>query len=142
MTELRGDGDFALEPVGPDLDGQLWVQHLHRDRAVVLLVLGQVDRGHTAAAKLSLDAVAAGERGAKLFVRFHRGCPNGSSLAYSRHRSGATLLSMDQRTPQPVATMAPPPDAEERQRRLDRMKRTATGLLAIAAALVWRQREN
>jgi uncharacterized membrane-anchored protein YjiN (DUF445 family) len=43
---------------------------------------------------------------------------------------------MTQPTPSPtLATMAPPPDAAERQRRLDRMKRTATGLLAVMAAI-------
>src|SRR6188472_4827337 len=45
---------------------------------------------------------------------------------------------MDAPTPTPTpspATLQPPPDAEERQRRLDRMKRTATGLLAVMAAV-------
>ena len=47
---------------------------------------------------------------------------------------------MEPQTPSPPplqshATLQPPPDAEERQRRLDRMKRTATGLLAVMAAV-------
>jgi uncharacterized membrane-anchored protein YjiN (DUF445 family) len=41
---------------------------------------------------------------------------------------------MDAPTPSP-ATLQPPPDAAERQQRLDRMKRTATGLLAVMAAV-------
>jgi uncharacterized membrane-anchored protein YjiN (DUF445 family) len=45
---------------------------------------------------------------------------------------------MDAPTPTPTpspATLQPPPDAAERQQRLDRMKRTATGLLAVMAAV-------
>ena len=51
-------------------------------------------------------------------------------------RAGATLVGMDAQTPSPSpATLQPPPDAAERQQRLDRMKRTATGLLAVMAAV-------
>jgi hypothetical protein len=34
------------------------MEHLERDRPVVLEVLGEVDRGHPSAAELALDAVA------------------------------------------------------------------------------------
>jgi len=57
-----GDGlDLAEEALGPDDRGQLWAHHLDRDFAIVLEVLGQVDRGHAALAELPLDAVAVGE---------------------------------------------------------------------------------
>ena len=47
---------------GPSACSQLGVQHLERDRPVVLQVAGEVDRGHAAAAELALDAVAVAER--------------------------------------------------------------------------------
>src|SRR3954453_20478875 len=37
--------------------------------------------------------------------------------------------------PPSATTLQPPPDAAERQQRLDRMKLTATGLLAVMAAV-------
>ena len=59
----RGDSlDLAQEPLGPDDGGELGAQDLDRDLAVVLQVLGQVDRGHAALAELPLDAVMLGER--------------------------------------------------------------------------------
>ena len=48
---------------GPMVGGQLRPQHLHRDLAVVLEVLGEVDRGHAPLAQLPLEAVAVGEGG-------------------------------------------------------------------------------
>jgi hypothetical protein len=39
------------------------MQHLDRDRAVVLEARSETDRGHTARAKLTLDAVAIGQGG-------------------------------------------------------------------------------
>ena len=44
---------------GPDDRSQLRLQHLERDLALVLQVVGQVDRGHPALAELALDAIAA-----------------------------------------------------------------------------------
>jgi hypothetical protein len=36
------------------------MQHLERDRPIVLEVLGEVDGGHAASAELSADRIAAG----------------------------------------------------------------------------------
>ena len=61
VLEPGGEADLALEPVGAERGGQLGVQHLERDRAVVLEVLGQVDRGHAAAPELAVERVAVGQ---------------------------------------------------------------------------------
>ena len=58
MLEPGGEPDLALEALGAERGGQLGVEHLERDRAVVLEVLGQVDRGHAAAPELALERVA------------------------------------------------------------------------------------
>ena len=58
--------DFPGEPLGPDGGGQLGSQHLDRDLARVLQVLGEIDRGHAPLAQLPLEAVAVGERGGEL----------------------------------------------------------------------------
>ena len=61
-----GDGpDLAQESLGADHGRQLRPQHLDRDLAIVLEVLGEVHRRHAALAQLPLDAVAVGERGGK-----------------------------------------------------------------------------
>ena len=47
---------------GPSSDAQLGPEHLDRHLAAVPEVVGQVDRGHPAAAELAEDGVAVGER--------------------------------------------------------------------------------
>ena len=64
MLEPRGELDLAEEAVGPERHGQLGVQHLERDRAVVLEVAGEEDGRHPAAAELALEGVA----GAQAFL--------------------------------------------------------------------------
>ena len=59
-----GDGlDLAEEPLGADHRRELRPQHLDRDLAVVLQVLGEIHRRHAALPQLPLDAVAVGEGG-------------------------------------------------------------------------------
>ena len=60
VLEVGGGLDLAQEPLGADDRGQLGPQHLDRDLAVVLEVLGEVDGGHAALAELALEAVAVG----------------------------------------------------------------------------------
>jgi len=59
MLETRGGLDLYDEAVGAEDGGELGLQHLERDPAVVLEVLGEVNGGHAAGAELALDAVAA-----------------------------------------------------------------------------------
>jgi len=62
VLELCREADLSQKPLGAEHGGKLGPQHLERDRAVVLEISGEVDRGHAAAAKLALDRVAVGER--------------------------------------------------------------------------------
>jgi hypothetical protein len=63
MSELCRDLDLLQEPVGAEHGGELGLQYLDRDLTVVLEVLGEVNCGHPAARKLTLDRVAVGEGG-------------------------------------------------------------------------------
>ena len=61
VLELRRSLDLLHEPVGAEHGGEFGPQHLQRNLAVVLQVLGKIDRGHAAFAESALDAVAVGE---------------------------------------------------------------------------------
>ena len=61
MLQRRDGLDLAQEPLGADHGGELGLEDLDGDLAVVLEVLGEVDRGHAARAELALDAVAVGK---------------------------------------------------------------------------------
>ena len=58
MAEPGGDLDLAQEALGAERGRQLGVEDLERDLAVVPEVLGEVDRGHPAAAELALERIA------------------------------------------------------------------------------------
>ena len=62
MLEPGGEPDLALEALGAERGGELGMEHLERDRAVVPEVLGEVDRGHAPAAELALERVAVPQR--------------------------------------------------------------------------------
>ena len=51
------------EPLGAEDGGQLGLQHLDRDVAVVLEVVGEIHGRHAALAQLALDPVAVGQGG-------------------------------------------------------------------------------
>jgi hypothetical protein len=88
MGEPSGELDLAEEAVGTEDGGQLGPKDLEGDRAVVLEVLGEIDRGHAAAAQLALERVAIGEgRGQAVEVRAHRPRASCSSFA----RASATI---------------------------------------------------
>ena len=61
MLKVGGGLDLREEPARADDCGELGLEHLERDPATVLQVLGEVNRGHATLAELALDAVAAGE---------------------------------------------------------------------------------
>ncbi len=63
MVEPSRSVDLAEEPLRAKRRGQLGPQHLDGDFAMVLQVLGEVDRRHTAATEFTLDRVAVGKRG-------------------------------------------------------------------------------
>ena len=70
VLEPGGEPDLALEPLRAERRGQLRMQHLERDGAVVSEVPGEVDRGHAAAPKLALEAVAVGQGGLERVASF------------------------------------------------------------------------
>ena len=57
MLQPRGEADLALEPLGAERDGQLRMEHLERDRAVVLEVVREKDGGHAPASDLALEGI-------------------------------------------------------------------------------------
>jgi hypothetical protein len=59
MLEVRGRLDLGQKALGSDDGGQLGLQDLEGDLALVLEVLGQVNRSHPALTDLAIDAVAA-----------------------------------------------------------------------------------
>ena len=61
MLQRRRGLDLDDEPLGTENRGQLGLEDLQRDVAVVLEVRGEIDRGHPAGAELALDGVPAGQ---------------------------------------------------------------------------------
>jgi hypothetical protein len=65
VLEAGGELDLPLEPVGPERRGELREEDLEGDRALVLEVLRQVDRGHPAAPERALKRVAVAQAGSQ-----------------------------------------------------------------------------
>jgi len=63
VREAGCDFDLLEKPLRAERRGELRLQHLDGDFAMVLQVLGEVDRRHPPAAELALDCVAVGEGG-------------------------------------------------------------------------------
>ena len=61
VLEVGGGLDLGQEALGADDGGEFGAEDLDGDGAIVLEVVGQVDRGHAALAELALDAVAVGQ---------------------------------------------------------------------------------
>ena len=59
MVEGGRDLDFPEEPLGAERGRKLRAQELEGDETFVLEIAGEVHRGHSAAAQLALDRVAA-----------------------------------------------------------------------------------
>ena len=59
MVQPRGDVDLAEKPLAADGGADVGVEDLDRDPPVVLVVLGQVDRGHPAPAQQASHLVRA-----------------------------------------------------------------------------------
>ena len=61
VLQLRGDADLAEEPLRADGGGDLGIEHLDRDRALVAPVVREVDECHAPAADLPIDDVPVAE---------------------------------------------------------------------------------
>ena len=57
MIESRGELDLPQEALGAEAGREIRMQHLDRDSAIVLAVLGEVHGRHAAAAELAIDRV-------------------------------------------------------------------------------------
>ena len=62
MLQRRRRRDLLHEPLGAEHGGEFGLQHLERDLALVLEVLGEIHGRHAALPELALDAVAIGQR--------------------------------------------------------------------------------
>ena len=62
VIEPSRDLDLAMEAIGADVDGEMRMEDLDGDRAAVLQVVREIDRGHAATADLTLDAIATRKR--------------------------------------------------------------------------------
>ena len=71
MLKPGGEPDLALEAVGAERRGELREQDLQGDRAVMLEVLGQIDRSHPATSERALEHIAVAQ------ARSQRGGPIG-----------------------------------------------------------------
>lgn len=98
VIESSGDADLAQEALVGDRAGEVGVEHLDRDVAVVLEIARQEDGRHATAAELALDRVPARERRLKVRCgerRHHRASlvpiePHGCGDAHPTvHRGGA-----------------------------------------------------
>ncbi len=65
MLERRRRLDLGDEAVGAEDGGQLGLEDLDGDVALVLEIAGEEHRGHATLAQLALQAVAAGQRAAE-----------------------------------------------------------------------------
>ena len=86
MSKVCGDFDLANEAVGTEYRRKLGLQHLDRDWAMVLAVVGKVHGRHPAAAELALDRVPPGEGGADF----------GEHVRHGGARARGTLDDMSQ----------------------------------------------
>ena len=64
-----------MEPLGAEGGDQLGAEHLQRDPAAVLQVLGEVDRRHASPAELALEPVAIRQAACKLLAQVSHSKP-------------------------------------------------------------------
>ena len=62
MLQAGGQLDLAKEPLATERLRQIGTQHFDCDFAIVLVVVGEVDRGHPARSELALESIVIGER--------------------------------------------------------------------------------
>jgi hypothetical protein len=76
MDQTGDEVDLALEPFEAKRCPDLGVKHLEGDLSFVLEIVCEVDRGHTTAPELALEAVSIGEGVPKFVERdWHVGRP-------------------------------------------------------------------
>src|SRR2546430_16344938 len=86
MGEARRDLDLAQEALGTEGSRQLGTEHLDRDGAAVLQVLGQIDRRRAPVAQLPVDRVPIGQGGLQTRQNLEHAAPGGGSSVRSEER--------------------------------------------------------
>lgn len=61
MLQVRGDADFAEEPIGAEHGAELGVEELDRHMSLVPDIIREIDGRHAAGANLAFDRVPVGE---------------------------------------------------------------------------------
>ncbi len=65
MLQRRRRRNLLHEALGTQHGGEFRFEHLHGHATLVLEILGEIDRGHTARSDLALDAIPVGESSAQ-----------------------------------------------------------------------------
>ncbi len=78
------NADFAEESLGAERRGQLGLEHLDRDVAIVLEVVRPIDIGHTAAPDLTVERITVRKRGPQAVNLIH----HGGAHAFARWEPG------------------------------------------------------
>ncbi|CAN5760637.1 hypothetical protein BH23GEM3_BH23GEM3_00480 [soil metagenome] len=92
MLQARCGLDLLQEAVGAEHSGEFGPQHLQRNLAVVLQILGKIDGGHTAFAESTLDAVSVGEGRGEVFCDFSHAVHRSACSATLRSGPGYSLV--------------------------------------------------
>jgi hypothetical protein len=94
MVQLGGYPDLAEETLPSQYLGQVGLEHLEGNVAVVLEVAREIDDRHASMADLALDCVAAPERGGELVLQLRQtGILQSVCLGY--HARGASAREPD-----------------------------------------------
>ena len=88
VLQRGGGGDLLDEPLGAEDGGEFGFEDLHRHLAVVLHVLGQIDRGHPALAEFAFDSIAVGEGGVEAILGSGHGRIERSALPQGSASNG------------------------------------------------------
>ena len=78
MRQRGGEADLAQEPLAAERFGEVRMEQLDRDGALVLQVAREVDRRHAARAQLALDHVAVRQRLRQVGVMHGRNMQRGA----------------------------------------------------------------
>ena len=71
MLQVGGDFDFAQEPLDAEDGAEFGLQDLERHAPVVLEIVREVHRRHSARAELALDRIAARQCRLELLAEIH-----------------------------------------------------------------------
>jgi len=80
MVQAGGDCDLAEEPLGAESGRELGLQNLDGDWAMMLPILGEIDRCHPPAAEFALERIAVSEDGLEASEEIGHGLPQEVSV--------------------------------------------------------------